>query len=398
MSKNSGMFFGSSETKGAKPPHPDWERWVVAAISFVVVVAALWGPRVAWRLARHNARWDHYLRTHLRPLRQLHQGLVYGAWFFVGLTALGLLCALLVALVWRWRVRCLRGQYLQLVVPRPQGREGNARANPEAPYVSWDRLIATLQEAGGRGLPAYLATELWGDGSGRVQWGVWLPAHVQRQREAVRRLMTAERPQARLVDAPDPLLAALQTAGTARDAEETSGARWYASALLILAARDYYPLLEDGLAQRGLVAALRPPRAVLASGVSVIVSPAPFAWARRVHQLVQRWRWISRYQRRYDERYKQETDAISLKAQQAHARVCLRVHVVATTKAAAQAECRSVITTLTSSRKRYARVTQRWRARQVRVRPVRGTTLPAAGRNRAPFQSLPRLMGLFPFV
>jgi hypothetical protein len=397
MSTRSGGFF-SSETRGAKPPHPDAGRWAVAALSLVVVMVAVWGPRAAWWLTQHNPRWDHYVRTHLRPLGLIRLGFTYGAWGFVALTVLGLLWALVGTLQWRWRVRRVRGQYWTLVITRPQGREVASRTNPEAPYVFWDRLIAILHDANGRGLPAYLATELWGDGSGQVQWGVWLPAHVDRQREAVRRLMTAERPRARLVAAPDPLLAALGASRAPQDNVADPSARWYASALLILAAPDYYPLLDDSLAQRSLVAALRPPRTVLASGVSVIVTPAPFAWARRVHQLVQRWRWVSRYHRRFDERYKQETDAISLKAQQAHARVCLRVQVVAQTKAAAQAECRSVITTLTTSRKRYASTTQHWQARAFQVRPVRGTALPAAGRHRAPFRPLPRLLGLFPFL
>ncbi len=228
-----------------------------------------------------------------------------------------------------------------------------------------------------------------------MQWGIWLPEHMRDQREAVRRLLTADRPQARLVETPDPLLASLD----ARDDDtEDTGARWYASAVLILAARDYYPLPADELAQRSVVAALRPPRTVLASGVSVIVTPAPFAWARRVHQLVQRWRWVSRYRRRFDERYKQETDTISLKAQQAHARVCLRVHVVAQTRAAALRECRSLLLTLTASRKRYAWANQCWQAPAVRVQAVRGRRLPSAGRSRAPFRPLPRLIGVFPLV
>lgn len=399
MSKNGGGLFRSSETRGAKPPHPDWERWLMAGLSLFVVVVALVGPRLAWWLTRHSTRWDQYVRTHLGPLQLIRDGFTYGAWFFAGITALGLLWAVFGVLRWRWGVRHVQGRYLTLVIPRPQhARDATPRTNPEAPYVFWDRLIATLQMAKGRRLPPYLAAELWGDMSGRVQWGVWLPEYLGEQREAVRRLMTAERPQARLVEAPDPLLAALQPSGDTADDGHDAGARWYAGAVLVLGARDYYPLLADGLAQRGLVAALRPPRTVVASGVSVIVTPAPDAWARRVHQLVQRWRWQSRYKRRFDERYKQETDEISAKAQQAHARVCLRVHVVAHTKAAALTECRSLITTLTASRKRYAWALQSWQARHVRVRQVRGTQLPPAGRSRAPFRPLPRLTGLFPFV
>ena len=403
MSKHGGGLFSSSETRagalGAKPTHPDWERWVVAFLSLLVVMVAVGGPRIAWWLTRHNARWDHYVRTHLRTLRLIRQGFDYGAWFFVGITVLGLLWALIGVLRWRRRVRRVRGDYLQLVIPRPRdARDGASKPNPEAPYVVWDRLIATLQTAKGRGLPPYLAAELWGDRSGRVQWGAWLPEHLRPQREAVRRLMTAERPQARLVEAPDPLMTALAPPSTDDTDAQDTGARWYAGAVLILHARDYYPLLADGLAQRSLVAALRPPRVVLRSGISLIVTPAPFAWARRVHQLVQRWRWTSRYHRRFDERYKQETDEISIKAQQAHARVCLRVHVVALTRAAAQAECRSLLTTLTTSRKRYAHASQYWQARAVRVRRVQGTHVPPEGRSRAPFRPIPRLIGLFPFM
>jgi hypothetical protein len=293
-------------------------------------------------------------------------------------------------------VHRVRGHFLTLVIPRPQhAREAATRSNPEASAVFWDRLIAALQVARRSGMPPFLAAELWGDGGGRVQWGIWLPEHVRPQREAVRRLVTAEHPQARLVDAPDPLFTALQ-----RQAEEETdtGERWYASAVLILNARDYYPMPEDDLVQASLVAALRPPRTILASGISVVVTPAPAEWARRVDQLVQRWRWVSRYQRRFDERYKQETDAISLKGQQAHAYVCLRVHVVASTKAAARTECRSLITTLSTSRKRYSHATQHWQAHTIRVRRVQGTAVPLDGGHRVPFRPLPRLMPLFPLI
>ena len=390
MSKH-GMLIGSSERQGAKPAHPDWERWVVSLLGCICVVVAAWGARVVWWLARHNSHVARYLEIHARPLRLINQGVQYAAIFFLGLTLLGLIWVR-----WQRHVRRVRGHYLQLVTPRPTGREGMPRSTPDAPSALWDRLIATLQTASPHGLPPYLATELWGDGGGRVQWGIWLPEHVRDRREAIRRLLTADRPQARLVEAPDPLLAALQQRG---DDAADGDARWYAGACLILAARDYYPLAADELAQRSVVAALRPPRPVLATGVSVIVTPAPLAWAQRVHQLVQRWRWISRYRRRFDERFKQETDAISLKAQQAHAHVCLRVHVVAQTKTAALEECRSLLLTLTASRRRYGWANhQYWQARAVRVQQVRGTALPPAGRSRAPFRPLPRLIGLFPLV
>ena len=396
MSKGSGMLLGSSETRGAKPSHPERERWVVSFVGLLVVLVGFWGARVAWWLVRLHPAAEHFVQTHLEPFRIIRQGFAYGAWFFVGLTGLGLLWAFVVWLCWCRQLRRVRGQYLTLVIPRSQHtRETTSRINPDGPNALWDRLIGTLQDARAQGPPPYLASELWGDGGGRVQWGVWLPDHMTPQREAIRRLMTAERPQARLVDAPDPLLAAL---GAGEDDEGDSGERWYASAVLILRARDYYPLPQDELGQRSLVAALRPPRTVLASGVSVIVTPAPWTWARRAHQLVQRWRWTSRYRRRFDERYKQETDAISLKAQQAHARVCLRVHVIAETHAAAQAECHSLITTLAAGRARYAWATQAWKPHAMQVQRVRGRDVPLTGRCRAPFCPLPRPLGVFPLM
>ncbi len=396
MSKRGSGLLGPTESKARKPRHPDWERWFVSLLGLVTVLLGFWGAPVAWWLIRMEVRVEHYVRAHLRPFSLLRQGLQHGAWFFVGITIVGLVWAVCVYVRWHWRLRQVHGQYLELVIPRQQGtREGTPKTNPQAPYLFWDRLIATLQTTRRGKVPPYLAAELWGDHSGRVQWGIWLPDHVRQHREPVRRLMTAERPQARLVEAPDPVLHALRKRP---DDTEDPGTRWYASAQLILHAPDYYPLMEDTLGQRSLVAALRPPRGVIASGVSVIVTPAPAMWARRVHQLVQRWRWVSRYQRRFDEQYKQETDAISLKAQQAHAWVSLRVHVVAQTRAAAQAECRTLVTTLTTSRKRYAHARQYWQARRIRIAAVHGRRLPTGGRARAPFRPLPRLIGMFPVV
>jgi hypothetical protein len=396
MSKRTSGILGSTERKARKPRHPDLERWAISVAGLATVLIGFWGPPVAWWLLRLHAAAEHYVQAHLRPFSLLRQGLAYGAWFFVGLTVLGLVWALVTAALRHRRVGRIHGQYLQLLIPRPQGgREGTRRSNREAPFLFWDRLIATLQTTRHGTVPPYLAAELWGDESGQVQWGMWLPAHVGAHRDAVRRLLTAERPQARLVEMPDPLRHALDKRP---DDPADPGTRWYAGAHLTLHARDYYPLLEDTLSQRSLVAALRPPRAVLASGASVIVTPAPAGWAERVHQLVQRWRWVSRYERRFDERYKQETDEISLKAQQAHARVSLRVHVVAQTRDAALRECRSLVTTLTTSRKRYAHARQYWQARWMTVRAVHGARLPGSGRARAPFRPLPRLIGMFPVV
>jgi hypothetical protein len=379
----------------AQPPHPDRERWCVALFGCAVVVTGFWGAPAAWWVVAHHARAEQYVHTHIRVFHLIHVGFWYGAWCFIAIAGLGLVWAAFTVGRWFRRVRAVDGQYLSLVIPRPQGGGSVARSNPEAPYVLWDRLIATLHAARTKGLPPYLAAELWGDADGRVHWGVWLPHHVREQREAVRHLMIAERPQARMVDAPDPLNAALRVQNDDRDDD---GERWYASGLLVLRARDYYPLPQDSLAQRSVVAALRPSRAILASGVSVIVTPAPLHWARRVDQLAQRWRWTSRYQRRFDERYKQEIDDISTKAQQAHAWTCVRVHVVARTREAARAECASVIGSLATSRRRYKHTTQRWHARLVRVCRVQDQCLPAAARCRAPFPPLPRLIAVFPFV
>ncbi len=396
MNKRGGVLLGTTETKALKPYHPDQERWIVSLLGCVTTLLGFWGAPVAWRLIRMEAHVERYVQAHLSVFSLLRQGLWWGAWFFVGITIFGAVWAVCTYVWWHVRFRRVEGQYHQVVMPRPQGtREGSPKSNPQAPYLFWDRLIATLQTARRGKAPPYLAAELWGDDSGRVQWGIWLPEHMREQREPVRRLMTAERPQARLVDAPDPVIEALRKRP---DDIADAGARWYAGVQLILHAPDYYPLLEDTLGQRSLVAALRPPRDVLASGISVIVTPAPTSWARRVHQLVQRWRWVSRYRRRFDDQYKQETDAISLKAQQAHARVSLRVHVVAQTRAAARAECRNLVTTLTTSQKRYVHARQYWQARRTRVTAVHRRGLPVGGRVRAPFRPLPRLIGMFPFV
>jgi hypothetical protein len=157
-------------------------------------------------------------------------------------------------------------------------------------------------------------------------------------------------------------------------------------------------LPEDALALRSLVAALRPPRTVIASGVSVIATPAPGRWATRIHRLLQRWRWEARGASVTDKRRTQELDDISLKAQQAHARACLRVHVVAHTRAAALHECRSLLTIVRTSRKRYADASQCWQPGRVRVCQIHGDRLRADSRVRAPFRPLPRVWPLFPFV
>jgi hypothetical protein len=142
MSTRSGGFFGSSETRGAKPAHPDAGRWVMAVLSLGVVVVAVWGPRVAWWLTRHNARWDHYVRTHLRLLGLTRQGFTDAACCFVAITALGLLWALIGTLQWRWRVRRVRGQYWTLVLPRPHGRAAAPRANPVEGRTARDHFLS----------------------------------------------------------------------------------------------------------------------------------------------------------------------------------------------------------------------------------------------------------------
>ena len=382
--------------RDAQPSHPDYGRWCMALFSCAVVVIGFWGASLAWWLLAYHAGAEQYVRSHLPTFQLIHRCLWYAALGFSVMTGLGIGWAGVKIGRWLWRMRDLQGQYLALVIPRPQGSRGvGARTNPEAPYVLWDRLIATLQAVPRQDSPPYFATELWGDASGRVRWGIWLPDHVRPQRDAVRHLIIAERSEARLVDAPDPLDAALDVQP---DDPDDDGVRWYARALLTLRARDYYPLLQDGLAHGSVVAALRPSRMVVASGVSLIVMPAPVDWARRVDQLTQRWRWTSRHQRRWDERYRQEIDDISLKAQQAHAWTCLRVHVVARTREAAESECQSIVTSLTTSRRRYKHARQHWQVRLSRIERVEQRGVPAPARCRAPFPPLPRLIAMFPFI
>lgn len=381
-----------------KPPHPDLLRWSSAIAGLVVMLLALGGPSVVRLVVRLHPMISQFVQAHARLIHAINTTLSYVALGWCMVTLIGLLWTLLSLLIWRYyRVPRLRGSYWAVVLPRPQGGRGAAtNSNPDSPHVFWDRLLQLVRAAGQRNKHAYLAMELWGNAGGRVQWGMWIPEHLADQREPIRRLITADRPQARLVAMPDPLLAAFEPAV---DDTNDDGARWYTSTLLTLSTRDEYPMLADGLSLASTVAALRPPTGVCASGVSLIVMPAPAVWVRRVERLVQRWRWIGRYGRRYDERWKDETDDISIKAQQAHARVCLRVQVIAHSRTAAERECRSIVETLSSSRKRYAygRI-QGWSARNHARGSASNRRLPVDIAVRAPLPSYPRLLPFFPLT
>jgi hypothetical protein len=243
--------------------------------------------------------------------------------------------------------------YVRLVSCDPErATGGSTNTNADAPFVFWDRLLTIVQRATRKKANAYLSVELWGNTSGRVSWSMYLPRMMESERDAVRRLIITQRPQARVVEVSDPLDEALRLD---RDNPGDAGTRFYASALLNLAARDYYPLPTDGLTLPTLVSTLRPRTNVMASGVSVIATPERYLWAKRVNQLVQRWLWISRYHRKFDERWKTETDVISMKAQQTHARLCVRVQVIAKTRAAAIAERDALVTACT----RLSRISRR---------------------------------------
>ncbi len=132
MSKH-GALIGSSERRGPKPIHPDWERWIVSLLGFALVVVAWAGGPIAWWFARHNAFVARHVQAHLRLLHLMNQGFGYAALAVLGITLLGLLWTLLVWVRWQRAVRRVHGDYLQLVTPRPTGREGTPRTTPDAP-------------------------------------------------------------------------------------------------------------------------------------------------------------------------------------------------------------------------------------------------------------------------
>ena len=173
-------------------------------------------PWSEYQLMLHRAAWD---RAWL--------WLWYAAIAVLVVVGMAVTWCVAVAVLWQWRFRAVKGQYLELVMPRPVGSSATRTAQPQATAVFWDRLVATLQDVRRGGVPAYLASELWGDASGRVRWGIWLPTHLVAHREPIRRLITAQRSDARLADAVDPLLAALSVGDGADDGE-----RWYATTQL----------------------------------------------------------------------------------------------------------------------------------------------------------------------
>ncbi len=346
-------LLNTGEKAGEKPYHPDASRWTLAILNFFVCLLGLTGEHMVAFMERSSESFQLYMLDHGASIYRLVDYLWYASLALLSMIAC-MTCIGIPVRMWWWRrsMRTFGGKYMVVVMPRPQGTTGTStNTNPDAPFVFWDRLLTIVQHAKNKRSNAYLSVDLWGNSSGRVRWGLYLPQMMEAERDAVRRLITAERPQARLVEVNDPLDEALRL--DPEDPRDT-GVRFYASAILNLGARDYYPLPTDGLTLPTLVSTLRPRTDVMASGVSIIATPEMYLWAARVNQLVQRWSWTSQYRRKFDERWKTETDAISMKAQQAHARLCVRVQVIAKTREAAIAERDALVTALRSSEKRYS--------------------------------------------
>ncbi len=345
------------EQAGKKPQHPDASRWALACITCFVFVLGIVGGRIVAFMERSSESFQRYMLDHGTAVYKLVDDLRIGSWWLIGMVLFVAFVGIPIRLwLWHLAMRNFGGKYMVVVMPRPEGTTGGStNTNADAPFVFWDRLLTIVQRATGKKPNAYLSVELWGNSSGRVRWGIYLPRMLESERDAVRRLITADRPQARVVEVNDPLDEALRL--DQEDPRDT-GTRFYASALLNLAARDYYPLPTDGLTLPTLVSTLRPRTDVMASGVSVIATPEMYLWAKRVNQLVQRWLWMSRYRRKFDERWKTETDVISMKAQQTHARLCVRVQVIAKTREAAIAERDALVTALATSKKEYSFATQ----------------------------------------
>src|SRR4051794_26455889 len=137
MSTRGGRFLGT-DRQGRKPPHPDRERWFAVFFGVCVVAIGLWGAPIVWWVVRHNTRLGQAVQPHLHLLSMVRSGFQDGAWFFLGLTVLGPVWTVFVWVRWGRRIRQIRGQYLALVIPRPQQtREAATNTNPEAPYVVW---------------------------------------------------------------------------------------------------------------------------------------------------------------------------------------------------------------------------------------------------------------------
>lgn len=395
MSKHSAGMLGDmlspGEQAGKKPYHPDASRWSLAFIMFFVFLLGLLGRRLLAFMERSSESFQLFLIERSTSVYTLVAYLEYAALGLIGMVLVLAMVGIPIRL-WFWRraMRSFGGTYLVVVLPRPEGTTGGStNNNTDALFVFWDRLLAIVQRAKEKKSTAYLSFDLWGNSSGRVRWGVYLPSMMQSDRDAVRRLMTAERPQARLVEVPDPLEDALRL--DPEDPRDT-GVRFYASALLNLGARDCYPLPTDGLTLPTLVSTLRPRTGVMASGVSVIAAPETYLWAQRINQLAQRWLWLSRYRRKFDERWKTETDLISMKAQQTHARFCVRVQVIAKTREDAVAERDALVTTLVSSTKRYSFATQVLKVRGAYCLQLQAPAAPPQQPGRV-LQALDRLGG-----
>lgn len=393
------MFLGSKhEQRAPKPRHPDYDRWMLGFFTLMIVLAALFGDAGLRAIERADKQLARSMLDYAALLAAVMQGVRW--------TAGGIVALLVVQVVWvcglhpvvyRMRLQRTRGHYEGIILPKPDTarRTVGGSSNPDAAHAYWDRVIGMLHNAATPGTTPYLAAELWGGPTGRVRWGYYLPDSIATERLTLRGLITANRDTARLVPQPDPFLAAL----TARPEDASDmGTRYLACALLQLGAPDYLPLVHDGLMLPGLAAALQTGREVEAAGVSVIVSPAPATWARRVHMLVDRWRWIMRYRRSHDTRWREEIDTISLKVQQPHARCCIRVQVIARTKGAAETRCRAVCSTFTANRKRHRRWTQGWAIKQRRSMRITGGRLPLAWQRRAPMRVLPGMLPLFPLT
>ncbi len=361
------LGMGFDKARGNKPAHPDAPRWILAIISLVVVLIGIFGASMVEAVERNSVSFQAYMLERSTAVNKL-------VWYFqMAAMGIGLLTAIGYVLIpvrwWWWRktIRGFSGEYMAVVLPRPDGKTTSTSNNPDAPFVFWDRLFKIIGRAKNKSSNAYLAAELWGSGSGRVQWAFYLPSTLQTEREAIRRLITAERPQARLVTMPDPLEKALSLDPS--DPNDT-GERYYAGAVLNLRTRDFYPLPVDGLMLPSLVSTLRPRTGVLRSGVSVVVSPASYLWARRVNQLVQRWLYHS-HDYKWDQRFGEETKDIRMKVQQNHARTCVRVQVIATTKDGAVAERDALITSLESSERQYSLTSQSLKVRKKIVLQLR---------------------------
>ena len=365
------------------PAHPLLMRWVWGCINLFLVELAFCAPLAGRGLLRLMPD----LALAVTPYERWLPWVDWALWAvgMVILLATWIQLALVLVLLWCWgrTLRRMMGTYHAVILPKPTGRVSHVAPTAQAAPL-WERIVAAIEHAPA---PAYLATELWGDASGRVGWGVWLPDALHAERPTLQRLITAERPQARLATAPDPLAQSL----------EAEGAAWYAGATLELAAFDHYPLKADPLALPTLAAALRPQGGVIACGVSLIVRPTPRSWSRAVRIKAQRR--VAKVRRLGDRQQTALAEVIQTKAVQPAARTLIRVHVVAATQALAEAERGTLIQTLMANEGRYTQyLTQRWRVTERIVVEVGAKRVPRQWCVRAPRCPLPLLWPLVPLV